>query len=715
MEERANHSQRNHIIKGKFKYLFFLAFILWFFFLFYIFAGRISLSGLERLPLFERVIQVQQEFITLISHLMRSFVVVPLLKKVLQSYAEILFLAAILMSSLFIGHLFAGRFKSQKKLFDLNELLPISAGLGLWVFSLIALLLALSGFLIKGIAVVLILLILILFFVYIEIQRRKYQEAPANISEKEIPFPLKRFLIIMIGLSIFLAFFFSLKPPLHYDALEYHLALPSEMIKNNSLLYFPFDVHSNFPLNVEMMYLLALLISGWKLAGMIHFIFFPLFLILIYTFGKRFFGRNSALIASALFGSTYVIMDLSTHPLVDLAFGFFTMASFILLVLWLKEERDRFLYFSAILTGIALGTKYTAFIFTIPLNFLFVILFTLLKKREAPGRKERLGKEVMKLALYILILLAVASPWLVRNLVNTGNPVFPIAAEWIGWERWTPEQDRLLKNAANASMSFRGVLSLPWRMSFSERDFGSSTFIGPIYLILLPLIFFCRKKKIEYILILYSLLYFLLWGFSFNMMRFAVCLLAVLSLLLGRAITHFSAREKPNFIQAGMSTILVILICTNCIYFVMRQIDFPKSGRVVLGMDQEDRFLSRYVEYYSSIDHFNTHAPEEAKILFVGDPRSFYTERKAVWSSAYDENPIVPIIQRSKTPDDIAESLLSEGFSHLLYAPQGMKILNKKYSAYPFSKEESIRFNHFLRKRAKRLYSYRGAYLFQIQ
>ncbi len=726
MEERSNHSQGNHLLKEKFQYLFFLAFSLWFLFLFYIFVGRIFLSGIERLPLFERAVQVQQEFISLISYLLSSFIVVPFLKKVLHSYTEIFFLAAILMGSFFIGYLLTGRHRSQRKLFEMHELLPISVGLGLWIFSLLALVLALSGLLIKGIAVVLILIFLIFFLLYVEIQRRRYRNAQIEAADKELnkkseawgskrsSFPLKRFLIIMIGVSVSLAFFLSLKPPLHYDALEYHLALPSEMIKSNSLLYFPFDVHSNFPLNVEMIYLLALLISGWKLAGLIHFIFFPLFLILLYTFGRRFFGRKAALIGSALFSSTYAIMDLSTHPLVDLAFGFFTMASFVLLVLWWEKKRNRYLYLSAILTGIALGTKYTALIFTIPLNVLFVILFIFMKREEDREGKENYPKEVLRLVLYVLIILAVASPWLIRNFNNTGNPIFPIAADWMGWEQWTPEQDRLLKEAANASMSFQNVLSLPWRMSFSERDFGSSTFIGPIYLIFLPLIFFYRKKRIEFVLILYSLLYFLLWGLSLNMMRFAACLLAVLSLLLGRAITQFSAGEKSNFIKVGITTILVILICTNCLYFVMRQIDFPKNGRVILGMEGEDRFLSRYVEYYGSIEHFNSHAAEDAKILFVGETRSFYTERRAVWSSAYDENPIIPIVQRSETPDDIAEALLSEGFSHLLYAPQGMKILNTKYKAYPFSEEEAMRFNRFLGKRTKRLYGYRGAYLLQI-
>ncbi len=693
----------------------------WFFFLFILFLRDVSL--------FERIVRSHSEISSLATFLLKSFFIVPFLEKAARSYSEILFFGAFLISSFFMGYLFMRILFFRQKSFEMCEILPISTGVGLWLFSLVALFLTITGLLVKGLAMSFIVLILILFFLYLWLQRQTFNRRTFSFTPEETKVKESKeekshetlgalgwYLIVMIGLSILLAFLFSFKPPIHHDSLEYHLAVPSELIKNNFFLYFPFDVHTNFPLNVEMLYLLALLISGWKLANFINFVFLPLFIILLYSFSKKYFGRRAALIGVAIFGSTYAIIDLSTHPLVDLEFGFFSVASFILLVLWLEKGEDNFFFLSALLSGIALGIKYTAFIFTIPLSIFFVILFIFIKTRGPGNRRKRFGKKILKIIPYVLILFAVASPWLVRNYIDTGNPVFPIAANMMGWEGWTTNQNELLKKAANASMiDFYGVLTLPWRMSFSERDFGSSTFIGPIFLIFMPLIFLYRKERIDYILILYCLLYFILWGISFNMMRFAVPLLAILSILLGRVIRHYAFNGGSNLIKVVMTTFLIILISTNFLYFLVRQCDFPNSAKVVLGAETEGSYLSRYIEYYDAISFFNETAGENSKILFIGDPRSFYTERKVVWSSAYNRNPIDMLVRENETSHGISEALLSSGFSHILYAPYGVKILNEKYNAYPFNKKEIKRFNQFLREKTTVLFSDNGIYLLLIK
>lgn len=735
MKKKAHHSLWHNGLNERAKLLALLAFSLWFFFLFYIFSGRISLFGLERMPFFERVVRSHGEISLLATYLTKGFFILPFFLKIIQSFSEILFLAAFLISSFFMGYLFTRTLFFPQKSFEMGEMLPISTGVGLWFFSLFAIFLTISGLLIKGVVIGFVALLLVFFFLYLRTQRRRFARLPISPKKRdgeevdsrkakeggkgrthEILSGFDRYLIIMIGLSILLAFLFSLRPPIHYDALEYHLAVPSELIKNNSFIDFPFDVHTNFPLNIEMLYLLALLVSGWKLANFMNFAFLPLFLILIYSFGKRFFGRRTAIIGAAIFGSTYAIMDLSTHPLVDLEFGFFTVSSFVLLILWLEKERDAFFYLSALLTGIALGIKYTALIFTIPLNLLFIILFLFIRKRGWTHKKRRFGKDILKIILYILIILAVASPWLIRNYIDTGNPVFPIAANMMGWKQWTPDQDQLLKKAANRSvMDFRGVLTLPWKMSFSERDFGSSSFIGPVFLIFLPLIFLYRKERLDYILILYSLLYFLLWGLSLNMMRFAVPLLAVLSILAGRAIYNYAFGGRSNLVKVIVITFLVILISMNFLYFLVRQINFPYSARVVLGAETERSFLSKYIEYYSTIEIFNSTAGDSSKILFVGDPRSFYTKRKAVWSSAYNENPIVTLVREKDTSHEISEALLSSGFSHILYTPYGIEVLRKNYNAYPFHEKEIERFHQFLKSETTVLFFDRGVYLLLIK
>ena len=45
-----------------------------------------------------------------------------------------------------------------------------------------------------------------------------------------------------------------------YDVLEYHLQVPKEYLQEGRIQYLPHNVYANFPANVEMLYLLAMIV-----------------------------------------------------------------------------------------------------------------------------------------------------------------------------------------------------------------------------------------------------------------------------------------------------------------------------------------------------------------------------------------------------------------------------------------------------------------------
>jgi len=647
---------------------------------------------------------------------------IPPIERIIGSYADIFLFISILVSSFFLGRLFTGvSVRDGWRFSMLSELHPITVGIGLWMLSLISFLFAITGLIQKWSAISLILIILVLSLLFLRFSGSKAKAAGANsvpqpaaqqnVSDQHVRERPSTFEMVLAGLLWFLvilAFSFFLRPPVHYDSLEYHLSVPAEMIKNNALLYFPHDVHSNFPLYGEMLYLISLLISGWKLANLVNFIFFPLLIASLYVFVRNSSGRPAALIAAAIFASTYTVLGIATHPLVDLEFAFFTLGSFIVLILWLQEGKEKYLHLSALLTGIALGIKYTAFIFTIPLNLLFLAIFAFI-------RKDRLYPSFIKVMLYLVIVIAVASPWLIRNFINTGDPVFPTASRYLGHGSWTEEQGKLLKKAANASPLDMGeIAKFPYRMSFSSKDFGSFSWVGPVYLIFLPLIFLYRKERIDYILILYSMLYFLLWAFSFNMMRFAVPLMGALSILAGRAVQKYIFVQKSHFLKQVVLLSVVCAVVFNITYFVARETDTADGLKSVFGNVTEGDFLAEQLSYYGAIEFYNGIAGEDSRILFIGETRTFYCEGRAVWSSAYDENPIVPIVKKSSSRAEIEKNLRAQGFTHILYSPFEMIRLNRNYRAYDLSEEELKRFIDFLKEGTTPLFADRNVYILQI-
>ena len=74
----------------------------------------------------------------------------------------------------------------------------------------------------------------------------------------------------------FLALLYALTPEVQSDAVRYHLAAPQEWLKAGRLSYLPYNAFSNFPSNIEMLFLFGLGLAGDLLAKGFHFLFLPL-------------------------------------------------------------------------------------------------------------------------------------------------------------------------------------------------------------------------------------------------------------------------------------------------------------------------------------------------------------------------------------------------------------------------------------------------------
>ncbi|KDA55028.1 hypothetical protein EG19_04325 [Thermoanaerobaculum aquaticum] len=58
--------------------------------------------------------------------------------------------------------------------------------------------------------------------------------------------------------------------------------------------------------------------------------------------------------------------------------------------------------------------------------------------------------------------------------------------------------------------------------------------------------------------------------------------------------------------------------------------------------------------------------PDNARVLFVGEPRGFLFPRRFVAPSVFDEHPLAALMETAKTPEEAVLSFRNSGFSHLL-------------------------------------------------
>ncbi|MCP4590711.1 MAG: hypothetical protein GY842_08200, partial [bacterium] len=121
-----------------------------------------------------------------------------------------------------------------------------------------------------------------------------------------------------------------------YDVLEYHLQLPKEYLEAGRIDYVPHNVYANFPANVEMLYLLSLLVRGDVVEGALLAKLLNLGLAVLFVAAAWLAGRETSRVAGvfsgvAAGGAGYVayLCGVAFVELGMLFFGMLALAAFI--------------------------------------------------------------------------------------------------------------------------------------------------------------------------------------------------------------------------------------------------------------------------------------------------------------------------------------------------------------------------------------------------
>ena len=237
-----------------------------------------------------------------------------------------------------------------------------------------------------------------------------------------------------------------------YDALSYHLQLPKEWMMLGRLATLEHNVYSAFPSFVEAAFLHVFLLAGGPAPGAIAAQLLVAFLTLgaAATVGTLAAGAcpastralGFAVGAAAYLGTpwTVVVGSLAYNDgIVALL-----LAGCFLLVRPLRGDASwRTPAALGLLAGAACGAKLSAVGFVaLPVAIVTVA--------AAPRRK------ALALVAFAIAAAVPLVPWLARNAVVTGNPVFPFASGLFGPGWWTPEQAEIFRDAHGPADGVRG-------------------------------------------------------------------------------------------------------------------------------------------------------------------------------------------------------------------------------------------------------------------
>ncbi|MGC4030283.1 MAG: hypothetical protein QM754_00850 [Tepidisphaeraceae bacterium] len=219
--------------------------------------------------------------------------------------------------------------------------------------------------------------------------------------------------------------------PHPFDVMSYHLQVPREWYELGRIAPLGHNAFSYFPMGQEMHALLAMHVykSPWAAMFVTQYqsVAFTLMTVLAVVGIMRQLGAAAwAWPAGQLVAFVPWTMMLGTVGYVESGVTLYST----LTVGWLMTvRRGRSLVLAGIFAGLAGGMKYTALAMTAAPAFALWPVFA--------GRNFK--RWVVPWLVGIAVCLVTVSPWMIRNIIWTGNPIFPVGTSVFGRGPFTPE------------------------------------------------------------------------------------------------------------------------------------------------------------------------------------------------------------------------------------------------------------------------------------
>ena len=592
----------------------------------------------------------------------------PTVLAIADRVADLTVWAALLFIATALGHRLLGRLNYHSAV----EELVLAAGSGLGFVSLVVLGLGLVGGLYRWVfyLVALAACVVLLPDLKATIQLLQALKRPDLQSTPD------RLLVGYLLVALCLAALVCLTPPVAWDSQVYHLTGPKLFLEQGKITGEMDIPYLGFPSLLEMLFLAGMALKSDIVAKLVHFAYAVLTIGLLYSFAARHLQARMPWLASAIYLSAPSIVLVSTWAYVDLGLAFYTFAAFYGFITWTRLRDNRWLALTGILSGFALGVKYTAVVTPLVLGLLVVW----------ESRKGQSVGTLRKLLLFGLSTTAVACPWYLKNWALMGNPAYPFffaGRYWDPFRAWW--YSRWGTGLLNEPLR---LLVAPWEMTIMgvEGKAGYEASLGPVLLACLPLLLFGllwkNGRQRSSSIVTYSAAlcgaHYLLWLYGvaqsdlLRQTRLLFPIFPLLALLANIAIERLSAFDVKGFsVQRFVLMALAIALCLNALTFLVSfSADSPLQ--YLLGLETRDQFLERRLgDYYAALSYINEELPHSARVLFLWEPRSYYCQKEC-WPDAILDR-FKHLTYRYGDAPGIAEHLRAEGISHVIFHKAGFE------------------------------------------
>ncbi|MFH1747407.1 MAG: hypothetical protein ABIG44_10235 [Planctomycetota bacterium] len=459
-----------------------------------------------------------------------------------------------------------------------------------------------------------------------------------------------------------------------YDVLEYHLQAPREYFEQGAIHFLPHNVYAAFPQQVESLNLLLMYLIGDAHAAaipaqLLHAALGVLTIIALAAWTTPGWRR---FLVTLVAGVVPWMAYLGCLAYVELGMLFFTaVAAGLVLDHFRPGTRVdwRWALAAGLCAGLACGCKYTAIaLVAIALGCSWLLL-----------SRGSWVVRIRQVGLFTIGALLTFSPWLIRNTVLGGNPVYPFAYEWFGGKAWSTEQAEQWARGHRVPEEHNSVAGrayLTWSELIKSPMYG-----GVIWVLALAGVVIWPGRR-AWLLVLWLGLILAVWICCTHMPgRFALVALVPAVLLAGGASDNSGGRHLHKIRSA-----LLCLAIAGAIYGSVTLIRLWRGGdawwRGNTGVSLVE--MLGLPEYFVKANLINRTATNQHDYVWmVGDARAFYIQPHMHYTVPFSRDPWIEQAESGASPQECIAWLRTQDVTHVVFSWSEIRRLRTSYGFSP--------------------------------
>ncbi|MGM0567665.1 MAG: ArnT family glycosyltransferase [Elusimicrobiota bacterium] len=656
-----------------------------------------------------------------ISHLFElqgTFNLLNFLSLCLSYVVSIIFFAGTVIGIHLIGNLLLSAFRVNFNSDEEKTLMSIAAGAGVLSLSMFAF--ALLGLLYP-------FFMYVLWAVGVIFGFKKARNSINSFSFKEIKLTAgTKIILFILFVALLFNFIMAFTPEIFYDTLNYHLGVPNIYKQFGQYVELPYKHHASFPLVPQMTFLFTIMIDSTAAAKLLNLAFAIFTALAVYIFSRdRLDSAKTGFYAAVIYLLIPNVLFRSWTVTTDTMLTFLTFLSLWGIINFIIKKEKRWLILSAVFGGFVMGSKLTGIFFVTSIFILIVAfgVYTLINK--------------FKLAvLWGVIMITVFSPWLIRNTIETGNPVHPqfenfFTTEYpyniVLEEKGQEHKDRITHFTRVEKL--KNIISMLWDIPVQGGKFDTPYdspdyyMTGALFLIFIPLLLLFKGKReetkvIKYLLVFSAASYFF-WGIQSEKVKYFAPAFPSLALLAAAGADRMAKAGQIGSIVASGVLGFHLMVNFLTMSFVAQNVYIPFS--LVTGMVSRDEYLSDTRQMYpnpsyNSFKYAHDNLSNDVKILVSCEAKTYHLKRPHISFAPSMREPLMiyTSYEEINSGRDLYEFLDEKNYSHIIFnAPEAVR--TSSYGYLDLIKEEEVLVQQeFFNEHLNMLYKDNNSFLYEI-